>query len=105
MAPEPTGLEPATSAVTGRRSNQLSYGSSSMRDGETLLMALADGFNNFSVIYPAAGNPGLMASAALAPGANARRREGNDTATANVTIVPNITRQGNSMTGSQFGCV
>ena len=24
---EPTGLEPATSAVTGRRSNQLSYGS------------------------------------------------------------------------------
>jgi hypothetical protein len=24
MIPEPTGLEPATSAVTGRRSNQLS---------------------------------------------------------------------------------
>ena len=24
---EPTGLEPATSSVTGRRSNQLSYGS------------------------------------------------------------------------------
>jgi hypothetical protein len=24
---EPTGLEPATSAVTGQRSNQLSYGS------------------------------------------------------------------------------
>ena len=26
--PESTGLEPATSAVTGRRSNQLSYNSS-----------------------------------------------------------------------------
>lgn len=24
---EPTGLEPATSSVTGKRSNQLSYGS------------------------------------------------------------------------------
>ena len=31
--PEPTGLEPATSAVTGRRSNQLSYGSFSDRRG------------------------------------------------------------------------
>ena len=27
MMAEPTGLEPATSSVTGKRSNQLSYGS------------------------------------------------------------------------------
>jgi hypothetical protein len=29
----PTGLEPATSAVTGRRANQLRYGASIARDG------------------------------------------------------------------------
>ena len=33
---EPTGLEPAASGVTGRRYNQLNYGSANMVGGEGL---------------------------------------------------------------------